>query len=317
MDINNFKLYQSKLNDCNKEFFDSFNVENEDTLFQEMHDILVHEENYDPEEFAESLLTYYHAHGDFGNDVNFRIANWLIYQDNECYEYCESDLDNAEQLAGALSEIEQDLGTDEWRKTGCYWTIIAECLGFDFRESGSGCMEFYLDNLYIGTPYPDYTTAETKLILSEMCYDHLCWEAEDDMDVDNALRILSESDVRRAKIKSLNNALNKKAPEIYERLCRNTAISLYYCYHQLGDEKKALKELKNANISAEEDTLTAFSNNSCKGIEFKNPLCNLAGIWNKKEKLSSAKERKTQGKKRKRNKSVISKLYKFLRNLVK
>ena len=169
--------------------------------------------------------------GVFGNAVNHRIAKWLIYQDNEYYEYGESDLDNAEQLAGALCEIELEAGTDEWRKTGTYWTIIAECFGYDFGESGSGCMEFYLDNPSIGTPYPDYTTAETKLILSEMCYDHLCWEAEGDMDTENALRILSESDIRRAKIKSLDKALNKKAPEIYERLCRNTAIALYYCYH--------------------------------------------------------------------------------------
>jgi hypothetical protein len=210
-----------------------------------------------------------------------------------------------------------EAGTDEWRKTGSYWSIIAECFGYDFGESSSGCMEFYLDNPSIGTPYPDYTTAETKLILSEMCYDHLCWEAEVDMDVENALRILSESDIRRAKIKSLDKALNKKVPEIYERLWRNTAIALYYCYHQLGDEKKALKELKNANISAEEETLTAFSNNSCKGIEFENPLCKLVGNLNKKGQFSSTEERKNQGKKRKRNKSVVSKIYKFFRKLIK
>jgi hypothetical protein len=281
-----------------------------------VHDILI-QENYAPEEFAESLITYYHEHGDFGNAVNHRIAKWLIYQDNEYYEYCDSDLDNADKLAGALCEIELEAGTDEWRKTGTYWTIIAECFGYDFGESGSGCMEFYLDDPSIGTPYPDYTTAETKLILSEMCYDHLCWEAEGDMDVENALRILLESDIRQAKIKSLDKALNKKAPEIYERLWRNTAIALYYCYHQLGDEKKALKELKNINISAKEETLTAFSNNSCKGVEFKNPLCNLAGNWDKKEQLSSAERRSSNGKKRKRNKSIVSKIYKFFRKLLR
>jgi hypothetical protein len=316
MNTKDFELYLSKLNDCDKKFFDEYNIGDEDVFFQEVHDILI-QENYAPEEFAESLITYYHEHGDFGNAVNHRIAKWLIYQDNEYYEYCDSDLDNADKLAGALCEIELEAGTDEWRKTGSYWSIIAECLGYDFGESSSGCMEFYLDNPSIGTPYPDYTTAETKLILSEMCYDHLCWEAEGDMDTENALRILSESDIRRAKIKSLDKALNKKAPEIYERLCRNTAIALYYCYHQLGDEKKALKELKNANISAEEETLTAFSNNSCKGIEFENPLCKLAGNLNKKGQFSSTEERKNQGKKRKRNKSVVSKIYKFFRKLIK
>ena len=263
MNAKDFELYQSKLSDCDKEFFDGFNISNEDKFFQELHDILI-QEDFEPDEFAESLITYYHEHGNFGNTVNHRIAKWLIYQDNEYYEYGESDLDNAEQLAGALCEIEMEAGTDEWRKTGTYWSITAECLGYDFGDGGAGCMEFYLDNPSIGTPYPDYTTAETKLILSEMCYDHLCWDAEDDMDLENALRILLDSDIRRAKIKSFDKALNKKAPEIYERLCRNTAIALYYCYHQLGDEKKALKELKNINISAEEETLTAFANNSCK-----------------------------------------------------
>lgn len=316
MDINNFKLYQSKLSDCDKEYFDSFNVEDEDVFFQEVHDILI-QENYAPEEFAESLITYYHEHGDFGNTVNHRIAKWLIYQDNEYYEYGDSDLDNADKLAGALCEIELEAGTDEWRKTGTYWTIIAECFGYDFGESGSGCMEFYLDDPSIGTPYPDYTTAETKLILSEMCYDHLCWEAEGDMDTENALRILSESDIRRAKIKSLDKALNKKAPEIYERLCRNTAIALYYCYHQLGDEKKALKELKNANVSKQEKTLVVFSNNCCEGIEIGNPLFEKERLSNNQNFRSSVKKENRKDAKKKRNKTFVSRIKKMLWKLIK
>lgn len=313
MNVKDFELYQSKLNDCNKDFFDEYNINDEDAFFQEVHDILI-QEDYELEEFAESLITYYHEHGDFGNNVNHRIAKWLIYQDNEYYEYGDSDLNNAEQLSGVLCEIEMEAGPDEWRETGSYWTVIAECLGYDFGESDSGCMEFYLDNPSIGTPYPDYTTAETKLILSEMCYDHLCWEAEDDMDVENVLRILSESDIRRAKIKSLDTALNKKAPEIYERLCRNTAIALYYCYHKLDNEKKALKELKNLNVSKQEKTLVVFSNNSCKGFEIDNPLFKQKETTDSNESFPAKK--KGKGKKVKRNKSFVSKIKRLLRKLL-
>jgi hypothetical protein len=86
MDAKDFELYQSKLDNCDKEFFDGYTINDEDVFFQEVHDILI-QENYAPEEFAESLITYYHEHGDFGNAVNHRIAKWLIYQDNEYYEY--------------------------------------------------------------------------------------------------------------------------------------------------------------------------------------------------------------------------------------
>jgi hypothetical protein len=316
MDAKDFELYQSKLDNCDKEFFDGYIINNEDVFFQEVHDILI-QEDYEPEEFAESLITYYHEHGDFGNAVNHRIAKWLIYQDNEYYEYGDSDLDNADKLAGALCEIELEAGTDEWRKTGTYWTIIAECFGYDFGESGSGCMEFYLDDPSIGTPYPDYTTAETKLILSEMCYDHLCWEAEGDMDVENALRILLESDIRQAKIKSLDKALNKKAPEIYERLCKNTAIALYYCHHQLGDEKKALKELKKGNVSKQEKTLVVFSNNCCEGLKLENPLFEIENRSNDQDYRFSVKKEKGKNSKKKRNKTLLSRIKKMLWKLIK
>jgi hypothetical protein len=311
MELKDFELYQSKLKECDKAFFDSYTIEDEDVFFQEMHDILIQEDS-EPEEFAESLITYYHEHGDFGNAVNHRIAKWLIYQDNVYYEYGDSDLDNADQLAGALSEFELEAGTDEWRKTGTYWTIIAECLGYDFGETGFGCMEFYLADSRLDSPYPDYTTAETKLILSEMCYDHLCWEVEDDMDIEKALKILSESDIRLAKIKSFDAALNKKAPVIYERLCKNTAIGLYYCYHNLGNETKALKELKKANVSREEKTLVAFANSYCKGIEVENPFFSeFEG-----EQSVPKKGRGKGNSKKKKKKSLVSMIKKFLKRFL-
>jgi hypothetical protein len=137
------------------------------------------------------------------------------------------------------------------------------------------------------------------------------------MDIENALRILSESDIRRAKIKSLDKALNKKAPEIYERLWRNTAIALYYCYHQLGDEKKALKELKNANVSKQEKTLVVFSNNCCEGIEIGNPLFEKERLSNDQNFRSSVKKENRKDAKKKRNKTFVSRIKKMLWKLIK
>ena len=310
MELKDFESYQAKLKECDKVFFDSYTIENVDAFFQEMHDNLVQDEDY-REEFADSLITYQSEHWDFGNEVNRRIAEWLIYQDREYYEYGDSELSNADELAGALHSAEYD-STSQWMKNGSYWCVIAECLGYDFGDSGAGCMEFYLADSRLDSPYPDYTTAETKLILSEMCYDYICGELEDDsMDIEKALKILSESDIRLAKIKSFDAALNKKAPIIYERLCKNTAIGLYYCYHNLGNEKKALKELKKANVSREEKTIVAFSNCCCKGFESENPFFSEL----EDEQLVPKKGRGKGSNKKKRKKSLVSMIKKLLRFL--
>ena len=310
MELKDFELYQAKLKECDKAFFDSYTIENEDVFFQEMHDILIQEEDY-REDFADSLISYHSEHWDFGNDVNHRIAEWLIYQDREYYEYADSELSNADQLAGALFEMENQ-STSEYIKSGCYWYIVAECLDYDFGEHSEGCMSNFVWNKDYDSPYPDYTTSETKLILSEMCYNYVCDGLTDDMDIEEALRILSNSNIRLAKIKSFDAALNKKAPVIYERLCKNTAIGLYYCYHTLGNEKKALKELKKANVFKEEKTLVAFANSCCKGIEFENPLFD----DNEDSQSVQNKRRGNGSNKKKRKKTLISRFKRFLKKLL-
>ena len=79
----------------------------------------------------------------------------------------------------------------------------------------------------------------------------------------------------------------------------------------LGNEKKALKELKKANVSREEKTIVAFSNCCCKGFESENPFFSEL----EDEQLVPKKGRGKGSNKKKRKKSLVSMIKKLLRFL--
>lgn len=301
-----FELYLTKLEDCDQEYFNKLSVLDEVAFFTELQSYLRADAGL-REDFADGLLAFFEQYGNFGNSVNHDMAEWLVYQDNDYYEYGDSPLEASVDLAGALYQIEYDAGALEWERTGCYWYIMAESLGYD-KDGFIGMIDTVLSNC-LDEPYPDYTTPETRLIVSEMFYNHLTaiddWDDTDN--IKEAMRILSISDVRKAKIKSLAGARNKKAPEIYDRLCRKTAIAMYYCYHKLGNEKMALKELKKANITDAEMTLTVFDSFEVENPYYKIPELSAEPI---------DKKSRTSGRPRKR-KSLVSLIIKKLKKMFK
>lgn len=299
--------YIQKIQDKDCEYFENFRVDEEESFIRELFDYIKLHPDVDYN-VAESLILIYknnYSSGPrritcFGNSINRKLAEWLIYKDKEEYEYGDSDLDNAIELADLLDE--EDIASGRWKENGSYWGIMSSALGNEEKKESF----MYLLHGY-NDPYPDYTTDETKLILSEMYYMHAIDLYEEEKE--EAIRILTLSDIRLAKIKSIASD-NHKAKEIHERLCRNTGIALYYLYSELGDNQKAIKELRRSFISSQEKTLCVFNS-----IEIPNPLYDsaLPTEGDKTKQNGRSKESSTK----KRKKSFLSKVKSTLKKMFK
>ena len=99
-----FELYLTKLEDCDQEYFNKLSVLEEVAFFTELQSYLRADAGL-REDFADGLLAFFEQYGNFGNSVNHDMAEWLVYQDNDYYEYGDSPLEASVDLSEALIQL--------------------------------------------------------------------------------------------------------------------------------------------------------------------------------------------------------------------
>lgn len=257
--------------------------EGEETFDEEEYavSIIRHINNDNANFIAEKLILMFEEFGWLLNYANYRIAEWLIYQNKSEYEYYETCIDR--ELAAKIIHILNNEENPLWVESdehACHLMSLACYFGVDQYDT----IDSFLSWGYLGL---DHTNAEDCLISSECMYREACRYAEKGA-INTALEYLNTTDVDSwchpgvtDIARNLLSSYNHKAPKIAERNIQNCYLARYYCYTLQNDKKNAAKMLKllkkHKDLAGEiPDTpkITVFRSDETLGIEIDNPFFN-------------------------------------------